>query len=134
MYLNKSKRLLFFFLLLLLGEGVLHSCSEKGQDPTPSGPVPVINSVTPSSGTIASPVTISGLNMGPSCKIYFQGSNNTRVLGSLAGTGSIAGEKVLYTHVPDGDVTGKIKVELSGVVGVSSSDYTVITPTANLTI
>lgn len=135
MYLNKAKRLPLFFILLLLGEGVLlHSCSEKGGDPTPSGPVPVINSITPASGQVASPVTISGLNMSQDCKIYFPGPNNTTIQASLAGTGSISGEKVLYTHVPAGAVTGKIKVDLKGAVGTSTIDFTVITPTANLTI
>lgn len=133
MYLNKPKRLSLFFLLLLTAEGlVLHSCSEK--DPGPSGPVPVIESVTPSSGQVASPVTISGLNMGQSCKIYFQGPNNTTIQASLAGTGFISGKNVLYTHVPSGAITGKIRVDLGGAIGMSANDYTVITPVANLTV
>jgi len=114
----------------------LFSCGKDESSPKPTGPVPVITRFTPSEGQAGIPVTIAGANFGTNrtTVVYFSGPNNTYLPAAVNGTGFLDGQEIIYTSVPAGAVTGKIKVEMNGQAGESTTPFTILTPVADLTI
>jgi hypothetical protein len=78
---------------------------------------PVISSFTPASGTIGTPVTISGDHFLADAKVKF---------GSTSATTTFVSESQLKATVPAGAVTGPVSVETSAGTGSSSNMFLVV--------
>lgn len=80
--------------------------------------IPVVLSFSPDSGEAGDEVTISGTDLNEASEVTFNGTPATIV-------SNTATEVVV--NVPEDGTTGKIAVRTAGGLGVSSTDFTVIT-------
>jgi hypothetical protein len=79
--------------------------------------VPCITKVSPTSGQVGDPVTITGLNLGGATAVKFHGT--TAVIGTDAA-------KRITTTVPTGATTGTISVTTGGGTATSNKSFTVL--------
>ncbi|MFA6147666.1 MAG: IPT/TIG domain-containing protein [bacterium] len=79
-------------------------------------PAPTISSISPASGPVGTPVTISGS--------YFDNSAVIRFAGGVAATRTVVSSSQIDTVVPVGAVTGPITVTTSGGTAVSTQAFT----------
>jgi hypothetical protein len=87
-----------------------------------AGPGPTITSFTPSSGPIATTVTITGTNFSTTP------ANNTVQFNGVTATPTTSTSTSITTTVPSGATTGKITVTVAGNMATSATDFTVLTP------
>jgi hypothetical protein len=83
-------------------------------------PAPAITSFTPASGTVGTPVTITGTD--------FTGASSVKFNGTSAATFTVSSATQILANVPSGATTGKISVITAGGTGQSASDFTVSAP------
>ena len=91
-------------------------------------PPPTVTSFTPTSGSVGTPVTITGTNFSTTAAnniVKFNGTTAT-----ITGTPTATS---ITTIVPTGTTTGKITVEVVGQVATSSSNFTVTIPPHTIT-
>ncbi len=79
--------------------------------------VPALLSFTPSSGTVGTPVTITGTSFTGASKVAFGGVK--------AATFTVNSDTQITATVPTGAVTGKIQVTTPGGVATSATNFTV---------
>ena len=99
---------------------------------TPGAPSPSITSLTPTSGVVGTPVTITGANFGAT-----QGTSTVRFNGTVAAPTSWSGTS-LVAPVPSGATSGNVVVTVGGVasngmsftVGSTTPSITSLTPTS----
>lgn len=90
---------------------------------TPSPSAPVIYSFTPTSGPTGTPITIAGANFDPNP------AGNAITLNGIACATLGAQPTQLNTAVPNNGTTGQIRVTTSAGTTLSSTNFTVTTPT-----
>lgn len=99
------------------------------QTATSSSPInvtsPAIISFSPTNGTVGTSVTISGVNFSTSAANTIVKFNGT--VASITGTPTATS---IITTVPAGSTSGKISIEIGGVVVSSLTDFTVTTTPA----
>jgi len=83
---------------------------------------PAITSLAPASGAIGASVTITGTNFSATAA-----SNTVKFNGTVA-TVTASTATSLTTSVPTGATTGKITVEVGGLMATSATDFTVVAP------
>ncbi|MFQ5605996.1 MAG: DNRLRE domain-containing protein, partial [bacterium] len=86
---------------------------------TAQPPAPIVSGFAPTSGAVATEVTITGSHFTDATKVKF----NT----VAATTFSVASDTQILATVPDGATTGKISVTTPAGTGVSASDFVVTT-------
>ena len=79
--------------------------------------IPALLSFTPSSGTVGTPVTITGTSFTGASKVAFGGVSAT--------TFTVNSDTQITATVPTGAVTGKIQVTTPGGVATSATNFTV---------
>lgn len=93
-----------------------------------TSPAAVINSFTPTSGTINAEVVISGANFS-----NLETNNIIKFNGTVAAAAQTS-DSVLLVNVPSGATTGPITVEVDGeTAAASASDFTVTAPSLEIT-
>ena len=81
------------------------------------GPNPVIGSVSPTTGTVGTLVTLSG--------VAFTGARIVEFNGKVATSFSVRNDFLVTARVPVGATTGKISVTTANGTAVSNADFTV---------
>ncbi len=81
-------------------------------------PPPAIDGFSPASGTVATPVTITGENFAAGAQVTFNG---------VAATASVASATRIETAVPLGASRGRIGVKTTGAVVLSDAEFDVLT-------
>lgn len=99
-----------------------HLYLSTGGTVTPSPSVPTISSFTPTSGPVGTPITIVGTNFDPSP------AGNAITLNGTSCTTLGAQPTQLNTAVPNNGTTGQIRVTTSAGTALSSTNFTVTTP------
>lgn len=89
---------------------------------TPSPSVPTISSFTPTSGAVGTPLTIVGTNFDPSP------TGNAVTINNVACTVLASVPTQINTAVPNTATTGQVKVVTSAGTALSSTNFTVTTP------
>ena len=79
--------------------------------------VPQILSFSPSSGSVGTSVTITGVSLTQTQRVTF---------GGVAATFTVNSDSQVTATVPTGAVTGKISVTTQGGTAVSSTSFTVM--------
>ena len=87
--------------------------------------LPSISSFSPTSGSVATAVTITGVNFGTAAVNNIVKFNGT--IATISGTPTATS---ITTTVPSGATTGKITVDVGGQVATSSTNFTVTTVTS----
>jgi len=99
-----------------------HLYISTGGTVTPSPSLPTINSFTPTSGPVGTPITIVGSNFDPSP------SGNTITLNGVACQTLGAVSTQLNTAVPNNGTSGQIRVTTSAGTVLSGTSFTVTIP------
>ncbi|MFN3403987.1 MAG: FG-GAP-like repeat-containing protein [Cytophagaceae bacterium] len=94
---------------------------------TGTASAPAISGFSPNSGSVGTTVTISGSNFSSTP------SQNTVTFNGVAATVTAATSTSLTVTVPSGATTGTISVTVNGQSVVSSSSFTVTSPTVSIT-
>jgi hypothetical protein len=89
---------------------------------TPSPSVPTISSFTPTSGAVGTPLTIVGTNFDPSP------TGNAVTINNVPCTVLASVPTQINTAVPNTATTGQVKVVTSAGTALSSTNFTVTTP------
>jgi surface protein len=110
------KKILFSMLAVAL----FWSCGkDDGPDTLPASSKPTIAKFTPDTGSVGTPVTITGTNFSTTA------AENTVKFGSVTATVGNATATQLVTTVPTGATTGKISVIVDGQTATSTGTFTV---------
>nr|WP_321411038.1 BspA family leucine-rich repeat surface protein [uncultured Allomuricauda sp.] len=110
------KKILFSMLAVAL----FWSCGkDDGPDTPPASSKPTIAKFTPDTGSVGTPVTITGTNFSTTA------AENTVKFGSVTATVGNATATQLVTTVPTGATTGKITVTVDGQTATSTGTFTV---------
>ncbi len=86
-------------------------------------PAPSITNLSPTSGAVGTPVTVTGTNFGAT-----QGTSTVTFNGTNAGTASSWSATGITINVPSGATTGNVVVTVSGVASNGSSFTVLLTP------
>lgn len=114
------KRPYGYTLIFMLGCGfLLTSCGDSGNDNTPQGPVPVIESFSPKEGPVETEVTITGTNFSNIT------SENEVFFNEVQASVISVAETEIKVEVPEGATTGKITIKVNDATAASAEDFTV---------
>jgi hypothetical protein len=108
-------------ILFSLGIALFLANCKNDEDPRPEEPA--IVSFSPTSGFPGSTIVITGLHFSTTASENLVSFNNTTEVAATSSTAT-----TLTLMVPDGAVTGKIKVTVNGVSTTSEDDFTVLEP------